>query len=141
VILPATRAAIARLIPHQGAMCLLESVLACDAERIACASATHREPGNPLRRDGVLPAICGVEYGLQAMALHGALTAGVPQGPGFVAALAGVDLAADRLDEVRGALEVTATALSRESRGFIYAFAVAGDGRVLLAGRGTVVLA
>jgi hypothetical protein len=37
-------------------------------------------------------------------------------------------------------LEVTATALSRETRGFIYAFEVAGGGRVLVSGRGTVVL-
>lgn len=139
--LPATRAAIARLIPHQGAMCLLESVTACDAERIACTSTTHRDPAHPLRRDGLLPAICGVEYGLQAMALHGALTAASPQPPGFVAALAEVALAAERLDDVPGALDVTATALSRETRGFIYAFAVAGGGRVLVSGRGTVVLA
>lgn len=141
MMLPATRAAIARLIPQQGAMCLLECVAGCDARAIACTSTTHRDPANPLRRDDRLPAICGVEYGLQAMALHGALTAGTPQPNGFVAALADVELAAERLDDVPGALEVTATALSRETRGFIYAFAVAGGGRVLLSGRGTVVLA
>ncbi len=141
MMLPATRAAIARLIPQQGAMCLLECVAGCDARGIACTSTTHRDPANPLRRDDRLPAICGVEYGLQAMALHGALTAGTPQPNGFVAALADVELAAERLDDVPGALEVTATALSRETRGFIYAFAVAGGGRVLLSGRGTVVLA
>lgn len=139
--LPVTRAAIARLIPHQGAMCLLDSVSALDAQRIACTSATHRDPAHPLRRDGVLPAICGVEYGLQAMALHGALTAGAPQAPGFVAALASVELAVERLDDVADALEVTATALSRESRGFIYSFEVMAGGRLLLSGRGTVVLA
>lgn len=140
-MLPQTRAAVARLIPHQGAMCLIESVSACDTDRIACASATHRDPGHPLRRDGALAAICGAEYGLQAMALHGALIAGMSQPAGFVAALAGVELAVERLDDVPGALEVTATALSRETRGFIYAFAVAGGGRVLVSGRGTVVLA
>jgi len=138
--LPLTRAAIARLIPHQGAMCLLDSVSAWDAQRIACGSATHRDPAHPLRRDGALPAICGVEYGLQAMALHGALTAGAPQPSGFVAALASVDLAIERLDDVADTLEVTATALSRESRGFIYGFAMTASGRVLLSGRGTVVL-
>jgi predicted hotdog family 3-hydroxylacyl-ACP dehydratase len=140
VSLPATRAAIARLVPHQGAMCLLDSVSACDAARIACASTTHRDPANPLRREGMLPAVCGAEYGLQAMALHGALTAGAVQPAGFVAALAGLDLAAERLDDVPGMLAVTATALSRESRGFIYAFELRGAGRVLVAGRGTVVL-
>jgi predicted hotdog family 3-hydroxylacyl-ACP dehydratase len=141
VILPATRAAVARLIPHQGAMCLIERVLACDEARIACASATHRDPGHPLRRDGALPAVCGVEYGLQAMALHGALTAGAPQGRGAVAALSGLELGAERLDDVAGELAIAATALSREARGFIYAFEVAGGGQVLLSGRATVVLA
>lgn len=137
---PATRAEIARLVPHQGTMCLLESVKACDGTMIACTSATHRDPAHPLRRDGLLPAICGAEYGLQAMALHGALTAGAAQPAGFVAALADVDLAAERIDDVPGLLDVVARALSRESRGFIYAFTVSGDGRVLVSGRGTVVL-
>jgi predicted hotdog family 3-hydroxylacyl-ACP dehydratase len=122
-------------------MCLLDSVSAFDAQRIACTSMTHRDPAHPLRRDGVLSAICGVEYALQAMALHGALTAGAPQPPGFVAALASVELAVERLDDVPDTLDVTATALSRESRGFIYGFEVTASGRVLLSGRGTVVIA
>ena len=138
--LPATREAIARLVPHQGAMCLLDRVQACDQAAIACASATHRDAGNPLRRDGVLPAVCGVEYALQAMALHGALTDGAAQGPGFLAALSGVAMATERLDDVAGELLVSATALARESRGFIYGFEVTGGGRVLLSGRATIVL-
>ncbi|BDG70570.1 phosphotransferase [Roseomonas fluvialis] len=138
--LPETRAEIARLVPHQGGMCLLEAVHRCDAEAIGCTTGTHRDPANPLRRDGTLPAVCGVEYGLQAMALHGALTAGAAQPAGFVAALAGVEFTVTRLDDLPGVLDITATALSRESRGFIYAFAVAGGGRVLVAGRATVVL-
>lgn len=139
--LPATRAAIARLVPHQGAMCLLERVDACDAVAIACNSGTHRDPANPLRRDGVLPAACGLEYALQAMALHGALTAGAAQGPGFLAALAGVELAVERLDDIADTLTVRAEALAQESRGFIYRFEVAGCGRALLAGRATILLA
>ncbi|MBR0682729.1 hydroxymyristoyl-ACP dehydratase [Roseomonas eburnea] len=139
--LPASREAIARLIPHQGAMCLLDRVEACDAEGILCSSATHSDAANPLRRDGMLPAICGAEYALQAMALHGALTQGAPQGRGFVAALSGVEIGTDRLDDVVGELAVAATAMARESRGFIYRFTIDGDGRRLLGGRATVVLA
>ena len=139
--LPATREAIARLIPHQGGMCLLERVDACDATTIACASSTHRDIDNPLRRDGALPAACGMEYALQAMALHGALTAGAAQGPGFLAALAGVEMAAERLDDIDGALAVRAEALAQESRGFIYRFEVSGGGAVLLSGRATILLA
>ncbi|MBP0466928.1 phosphotransferase [Roseomonas sp. PWR1] len=139
--LPATRAAIARLVPHQGAMCLLEQVESCDAVTIACTSGTHRDPANPLRRDGMLPAACGLEYALQAMALHGALTSGGAQGPGFLAALAGVEMAAERLDDVAGPLAVRAEALAQESRGFIYRFEVTGGGRALLSGRATILLA
>lgn len=139
--LPGTRDAIARLVPHQGAMCLLDRALSCNAGGIACASATHRDLAHPLRRGGMLPAICGVEYALQAMALHGALTDGAAQGPGFLAALSGVTMGAERLDDVAGELHITATALARESRGFIYGFEVTGDGRSLLSGRATIVLA
>ena len=138
--LPATREAIARLVPHQGAMCLLERVRSCDAAGIVCAAVTHRDPAHPLRRDGVLPAVCGLEYALQAMALHGALTDGAAQGRGFLAGLSGVAMAVERLDEVVGDLLVTATALARESRGFISGLEVAGDGRLLLSGSETIVL-
>lgn len=141
MILPGDPAAIARLIPHQGAMCLLDRVTACDMDGIACAATSHRDAANPLRRDGLLPALCGVEYALQAMALHGALTDGAPQRAGFVAALSGVGIGAERLDDIPDELTVTATALSRESRGFIYAFTIRDGTRVLMAGRATVVLA
>ena len=139
--LPQTREAIAQLVPHQGAMCLLERVQACDAEGIRCTSATHRDAANPLRRDGMLPAVCGLEYALQAMALHGALTAGgVAQAPGYLSSLRGVRTAVDRLDDIADVLEVTAQALVAESRGFIYRFEVAAAGRVLLSGQATIVI-
>jgi predicted hotdog family 3-hydroxylacyl-ACP dehydratase len=139
--LPADRAAIARLVPHQGAMCLLDRVTACDDSSLACVATTHRDADHPLRRDGRLPAVCGLEYALQAMALHGALTAGAAQGPGFLAALSGVAMRVESLDAVAGDLTITVTALARESRGFIYGFELTGEGRVLLSGRATVVLA
>jgi predicted hotdog family 3-hydroxylacyl-ACP dehydratase len=139
--LPTTRAAIAALVPHQGTMCLLDRVEACDAAGIVCTAANHRDLAHPLRRNGLLPAVCGLEYALQAMALHGALTAGAAQGAGFLAALSGVAMAAERLDDVGEDLRISATALARESRGFIYAFEIMGDGRALLSGRATVVLA
>ncbi len=139
--LPSTRDAIARLVPHQGAMCLLDRVVSCDLGRITCTSGTHRDLAHPLRRDGMLPAICGVEYALQAMALHGALTDDAAQGPGFVAALSGIVMGAERLDDVAGDLCIAASALARESRGFIYGFEIKGGGRSLLSGRATIVLA
>lgn len=139
--LPRTREAIARLVPHQGAMCLLESVESCDAEGILCLSTTHQRTDNPLRRDGLLPAACGLEYALQAMALHGALTAGgVAQAPGYLSALRGVRLAVERLDDIAAPLSVMAQVLVAERRGFIYRFEVAAPGRVLLSGQATIMI-
>lgn len=138
--LPATRAAIAALIPHQGAMCLLERVERLDADGILCASATHRDSGNPLRRDGLLPAIAGVEYAAQAMALHGALSDGEAQPVGFLSALRGLSLAVERLDDIAGPLAIAATVEARERRGMIYSFTVSDGGRRLLAGQAVVVL-
>ncbi|MGH8327695.1 MAG: phosphotransferase, partial [Steroidobacteraceae bacterium] len=69
------REAIAALIPHQGAMCLLERVLEWDAEHAVLATATHRSPDNPLRSCGRLRALHLCEYGAQAMAVHGGLVA------------------------------------------------------------------
>ena len=140
-LLPATREAIARLVPHQEAMCLLERVEHCDADSIRCVSTTHRDMTNPLRRDGMLPAVCGLEYALQAMALHGALTAGgIAQVPGYLSSLRGVRMDAERLDDIADPLTVDAQALVAESRGFIYRFAVAAAGRMLLSGQATIVI-
>ncbi len=63
------RTKIATLIPHAGAMCLLDAVIAWDATTIACLASSHRTPANPLAVRGRLEAVCGVEYAAQAMAL------------------------------------------------------------------------
>ena len=139
---PLDRGAIARLVPHGGAMCLLDRALAWDAESVACEADRHRDPANPLRRDGRLPAVCGVEYALQAMALHGALLAGgAAQPAGYLSSLRDVSLGgAERLDTVAGPLGVRARALAAEAGGFIYRFEVEGGGRTLLTGQAAIIL-
>ena len=61
------------MIPHTGAMCLLDGVLQWDTSTIQCVSRSHRDAHNPLRIDGRLPTLCGIEYAAQAMAVHGGL--------------------------------------------------------------------
>ena len=57
----------------QGAMCLLDEVLQADArQHPRAAPSAIATPANPLRDGGVLPALCGIEYAAQAMAVHGA---------------------------------------------------------------------
>ena len=134
------RAAIARLIPHKDAMCLLERVEGWTATTIRCRAVSHRDPDNPLRRAGRLHPLCGIEYGLQAMALHGALVDGqTPQRIGYLSSLRSFRIAGDDLSAVATPLRVEAELLLRESRGFIYSFSVAGD-REFVAGQASIMI-
>ncbi len=134
---------IAALIPHAGAMVLLGRVEAWDAHGILCRAVSHLDAGNPLRRDGRLAACCGLEYALQAAALHGALTAGgIAQRAGYVAALRAVALHVERLDAATfGELRVAARLERQEEAGVMYALDIqAADGSPLLSGRAVIAL-
>jgi predicted hotdog family 3-hydroxylacyl-ACP dehydratase len=134
---------IRELIAHRGAMFLLDAVRRWDATEIVCAARSHLDPDNPLRRAGRLGAMCGIEYGLQAAALHGALAAGgVPLAAGLLVALRGVALHVDRLDDPGfGVLGVTARMEGRDAGGLAYAFRLAAaDGVCLVEGRGLIAL-
>jgi predicted hotdog family 3-hydroxylacyl-ACP dehydratase len=139
---PLEHAGIARLVPHAGSMCLLDRVTGWDHDSIRATAAGHRDPANPLRRDGLLPAVCGVEYALQAMAVHGALTGqdGAPQPAGFLASLRNLLLGAERLDDVTEELSIEATALAQEARSFVYSFEVRAASRLLLSGQAAIII-
>ena len=124
-------------------MVLLDRVAAWDAGGILCHARSHLLPDNPLRRDGRLAACCGLEYALQAAALHGALVAnGVAQPAGYVAALRGVELHADRLDDpAHGELTVLARLERQEGFGMVYALDIrAASGTSLVLGRASIAL-
>jgi predicted hotdog family 3-hydroxylacyl-ACP dehydratase len=134
---------ISRLIPHAGAMCLLDSVLSWDGMQIRCASASHRVLDNPLRRDGRLGILCGVEYAAQAMALHGALAAGDTGPPrvSYLASLRSLACHVDRLDLLPGILVIEAERLHGDASGSIYGFSLRHEARTLLDGRAAVMAA
>jgi len=129
------------LIPHAGSMCLLDGVERWGPQQIVCLSNSHLDEANPLRRDGILDAVHGVEYAAQAMAVHGGLLAreaGETNPAGFLAALRDVKLHAERLDDKAAPLRIEATELMRSGGSFIYGFSVAAAGVELLSGRLTV---
>ena len=137
------RAWIARHIPHQGSMCLLDHVEAWDAQGIRCRAGSHRATDNPLRAHGRLGAACGIEYAAQAMAVHGALQA--PQGSagaraGYLVSVRGVQLHVFRLDDIAEDLLVEATCVTRSENNILYQFSISAAGRRLLDGRAAVVL-
>lgn len=129
------------LIPHDGAMCLLDGVESWDTQQIVCISNSHTDETNPLRSEGVLAAVHGVEYAAQAMAVHGGLLAresGSDNPAGFLAALRDVQLNTERLDDQPGPLRIAANELMRSGGSFMYEFTVSAAGESLLAGRITV---
>jgi predicted hotdog family 3-hydroxylacyl-ACP dehydratase len=132
---------IRELVPHRGAMCLLEEVLEWDENAIACRATSHRDAANPLRSGDGLLAIMGVEYAAQAVAVHGGLTKN-SENPriGYLAALRDVACRVERLDTEPGDLIVRATKLAAESGRLLYDFRVESGGRELLKGRLSVVL-
>lgn len=133
---PLDRDAIARLIPHQGAMCLLTRVVRYDAASIVCESESHRDLANPLRAGGLLPASAGIEYAAQAIALHAALgkQAGAPAGRGFLAVLSDVRWLRDRLDDLAEPLTVEAELLADTGGGLQYRFVVSANGEPAVEG-------
>ena len=133
---------IARRIPHQGAMCLLDRVTQWDVTTIVCTASSHRALGNPLRAHGRLGAACGVEYAAQAMAVHGSLLVQANGAPrvGYLASVRSVELRVLRLDHLAGDLTITAERITGDANNILYRFTVAADGQTLLTGRATVVL-
>ena len=129
------RARIEQLVPHAGAMCLLDEVTQWNAARITCSS---HGPGasHPLARDGVVPAIAAAEYAAQATAVHGALLdgAGLPRA-GMLAKLMDVDLHSVFFPPKDGSVTVSATLLSRSGSGCLYAFEVGSRSRAIASGR------
>lgn len=136
-------AGIARLVPHSGSMCLLQRLVAWDAESIHCATTTHRRADNPLRTASGLLAPNLIEYAAQAMALHGGLLAAGGEEPsaGFLASARNVRFAVDRLDEVEGELQLHARRQAGDASQILYEFAARdAHGRLLAEGRAVVVL-
>ena len=131
---------LAGLIPHSGAMCLLEDVVRMDEESITCRAVSHRDPEHPLREEGILPALSGIEYAAQAMAVHGALLEARGSRPGMLAAVREIVLSVERLDDIVEDLEITARRLLGDSRRLLYEFEVHAGTRQLLRGRAAVVL-
>ena len=133
----------AHLIPHQGSMCLLDTVLAWDEERIHARSASHARADNPLRSDGRLRALHLCEYGAQAMAVHGGLLAQAAGGraaPGLLVSLRAVRLLREYADDLPGELDIHGERLLAGAQSWQYAFRIEHQGELIATGRAAVMV-
>src|SRR5213593_3505965 len=137
------KAEIRTLIPHSDLMCLLDDVMQWDDRSIVCITNTHRDPANPLRRQGRLSAVHAFEYAAQAAAVHGGLrarSAGTIAPPGYLAALRDARLHVTRLDDLDSSLKIYASRLFGEAANTVYQCRVFGGGVLLAEGRITIML-
>ncbi len=133
---------ICAMIPHAGAMCLLDSVVSWNENTIVCQSLSHQNPHNPLIKNGKLSAIHAVEYAAQAMAVHGCMLSrakGEQMKPGYLAALKEVQLHMTHLDGISEPLTIKADQLMAGGGNLMYTLEVSAGGHVIATARATVV--
>jgi predicted hotdog family 3-hydroxylacyl-ACP dehydratase len=113
-----------------------------DPDGLQCTATSHRDPRNPLRNGRGLPAVSGVEYAAQAMAVHASLVNGdaAPR-PGYLAGLRNLVLQRDWLHQLDSDLAIGVSRRGGDERGAIYDFRLEGDGRPVLHGRAIVMFA
>ena len=131
---------VATLIPHAGAMRLIDQVDAAASEEIVCSSRSHLSLDNPLRVNGMLPASAAIEYAAQAMAIHAAIIQGGPPRRGVLVVASGVTWSGDRLDATEAPVIVRATRLASMAGSAQYAFTVSAGTDVEVAGTLTLQL-
>ena len=132
---------ISQLIPHSGTMSLLDGVLEWNSMQILCTSQSHLSQDNPLRSEQGLAMVHGVEYGAQAMAVHGALLAqqrGERLGAGYLVAVRELNMRARWLDHYQGPVQVSAQQLLQQGDSLIYQIELRHDEIALLSARATV---
>ncbi|HIL87067.1 MAG TPA: 3-hydroxylacyl-ACP dehydratase [Candidatus Marinimicrobia bacterium] len=131
------------LIPHSGKMCLIDSVEKWDDESIICTTQTHLNHDNPLLSNGILPVSALIEYGAQAMAIHGAIIAeklGEKIQEGYLAALKDVNFFNNlEINNIASPLIIKATRRFASQGNMIYEFLITSENDNLISGRATVV--
>ncbi len=129
------------LVPHAGAMCLWDEVVAWEANRITLRAGSHRDPSHPLRSGGRLRALHLCEYGAQAMAVHGGLLAreqGAVAAPGLLVSLRAVHLLVADIHQLQGPLHARAERLHEGGASWQYGFRISHGDRLLADGRAAV---
>lgn len=136
---------VAGLVPHAGAMCLLDEVIAWSVDRIHCRAAIDADAEHPLAGAEGVPATALIEYAAQATAAHGTLLArrngqaGAPAAEGRLVALRSIELAAAPGEiEAAGRLDVHAERVMADAAGSIYRFQVLVGQRIMVSGRLTI---
>jgi len=132
-----------RRIPHSGNACLLNRVLEWDKKLIICEADSHQDKCNPLRGGGVLTSVAAIEYGAQAMAVHGSLLSAKDESTEqlfYLVAAHEVEFRVNWLHDINHPLTIRAERLIGDANGMIYQFTLYALSHLLVQGRLAVMI-
>jgi predicted hotdog family 3-hydroxylacyl-ACP dehydratase len=140
---PLTREELAGLLPHGGAMRLIDAVESWDESTIRCRTQSHHDPKNPLRQTTCLDVVTGLEYAAQAMGIHVGLHDQMRSRNGVIGYIGGlrdVRFTVERLDDCLSVLFIDATRVFEDDRSFVYRFMISSGGHTVMTGRASLFL-
>lgn len=129
------------LLPHAGNSRLIRRIIGWDERRIECEGRPPADPDHPLRCNGRVEAVAAVEYGAQAMAIHGTLGAGGERPRlGFLVSVHDLTLVLEHLDDIEAPLRVNAECVLTMGERVSYEFTVSSGSAPIASGRANVSL-
>ncbi len=126
-------------LPHSGNMCLLHEVIQTDEYSLTALANSHLDIDNPLRLNGKIATVNGIEYAAQAMAVHGSLLSDTPQA-GYIASVRNIEIKVPQLPETKTPLLIEVELLMSNDNGFTYQFHISCGQQSLISGKITVFL-
>jgi len=134
-----TRERLEPLVPHAGAMLMIDGVKAYDDRSICCESLRHQAVDNPLRRDGKLSAHHGIEFAAQAAAVHGGLINDGKKAPlRALAAVRKASFSRPWIHDLPGRLEIAANLVMLDQRAAVYQSSLHHEGEEIASMRLTL---
>ena len=131
-------------LPHSGNMSLLHEVIQADDNSLTALATSHLDIDNPLRLNGKIATVNGIEYAAQAMAVHGSLLSDTPQA-GYIATVRNIEIKVPYLPETKShetktPLVIEVQQLMSNDNGFTYQFHISCQQQSLISGKITVFL-
>ena len=136
---PLNHKEIEQRLPHAGTMSLLHEVIDADKNSLTARAKSHLETNNPLRLNGKIASINGIEYAAQAMAIHGSLLSDISPA-GYIAAVRNIDINVPFFPETDAPLIIAVQRLMSDKNGFSYQFHIDCEQITLISGKITVFL-
>ena len=141
ISLPINKTDLEKMIPTKGSMCLVDEVVYWNDKTIHAKTSAHLNPHNPLRIQGKLYTVTGIEYAAQTTAVHHALADykenyGEQAQRGFLASIHQVSWQQEFVSDEIPVLDIYCDRLMQDNNGLMYAFSIKDpQAQILLSGR------